>query len=90
MATPSHCQYVHPRSAPPGAATTCPVFLLRFRNSAGGASALIASSALYIGPWYGFKFVLTVFFGCLAMLVVAMLVNNLSSRRRYPTYWLGK
>ncbi|EFJ41869.1 hypothetical protein VOLCADRAFT_119578 [Volvox carteri f. nagariensis] len=56
----------------------------------GGASALIASSALYIGPWYGFKFVLTVFFGCLAMLVVAMVVNNLSARRRYPTYWWGK
>ncbi|GLI70733.1 hypothetical protein VaNZ11_015758, partial [Volvox africanus] len=56
----------------------------------GGASALIASSALYIGPWYGFKFILTVFFGCLAMLVVALVVNNFSSRRRYPTYWMGK
>ncbi|GIL82435.1 hypothetical protein Vretimale_11882 [Volvox reticuliferus] len=56
----------------------------------GGASALIAASAMYIGPWYGFKFILTVFFGCLAMLVVALVVNNLSSRRRYPTYWVGK
>ena len=59
-------------------------------HTAGGASALIAASAPYIGPWQGFKFVLTVFFGCVAMLVVAIPVNNLSSRRRYPTYWMGK
>ncbi|GLC47414.1 hypothetical protein PLESTM_002070600 [Pleodorina starrii] len=64
--------------------------LTRTVHPPGGASALIAASAPYIGPWYGFKFLLTVFFGSVAMLVVALGINNLSARRRYPTYWMGK
>lgn len=65
---------------PPGLASPPP---------AGGATALIAASAHSMGDWYGFKLVLTVFFGSLAMLVVALAINNLPRRRRYPTYWLG-
>lgn len=53
----------------------------------GGATALIAASAHHLGPWRGFQFVLTVFFGSLGMLVVALVVNNLSPQRRYPTFW---
>jgi CBS domain-containing membrane protein len=54
---------------------------------AGGATALIAAAADEIGPWYGFKFVLTAEFGALGMTLVALLVNNLSPRRVYPTFW---
>ncbi len=56
---------------------------------AGGATALIASSLPVIGPWAGFKFVLTILWACVIMLAVAMVVNNISHRRRYPTYWMG-
>ncbi|KAG2501441.1 hypothetical protein HYH03_001224 [Edaphochlamys debaryana] len=55
----------------------------------GGASALIASSVHTLGPDKGFRFLGTVFFGSCAMLAVALVINNLSSRRRYPTYWMG-
>jgi hypothetical protein len=49
---------------------------------AGGATALIAASAEHIGPWRGFKFLLTIMWACAIMLAVALVVNNISTRRR--------
>ncbi len=57
------------------------------RAPAGGATALIAASAQQIGDWAGFKFVLTAVFGAIGMTLVALVVNNLSPRRVYPTFW---
>jgi hypothetical protein len=56
-------------------------------RAAGGATALIAASSPQIGDWYGFKFVLTAVFGAVGMTAVALLVNNLSPLRVYPTFW---
>jgi uncharacterized membrane protein len=43
---------------------------------------LIAASAASIGPWRGFKFLITIAWACVIMLVVALVVNNISTRRR--------
>ncbi len=62
--------------------------LTRTIHPPGGATALIAviggESIHALGYW----FVLTpVALGAGVMLVIALLVNNLSSQRRYPQYW---
>lgn len=59
--------------------------LTRTTHPPGGATALIAASLVHVGPWAGFRFVLTVTFGSLLMLLVALLVNNISPSRR----WIG-
>ena len=55
----------------------------------GGATALIASSARVVGPWHGFRLTASVAAGSAVMCGVAVLVNNLHPRTRYPTYWWG-
>jgi CBS-domain-containing membrane protein len=54
----------------------------------GGATALIAVIGGYeiheLGYWYA---ITPVVLGAIIMLMVALLVNNLSSERRYPQYW---
>jgi hypothetical protein len=40
-------------------------------------------------PWAGFRLILTVFFGSLAMLLVALFTNNLHPKKKYPTFWFG-
>ena len=51
----------------------------------GGATAMIGSERVH---QLGFLFVLSpVAFGALIMLVVALIVNNLISFRRYPVFW---
>ena len=62
--------------------------LTRTLHPPGGATALIAvvggESIHALGYWY----VLTpIALGAVLMLVVALLVNNISSQRRYPQYW---
>ena len=62
--------------------------LTRTLHPPGGATALIAvvggESIHSLGYW----FVLTpIALGAALMLVVALLVNNMSSQRRYPQYW---
>jgi len=53
----------------------------------GGATALIAvTSPTY--KWAGYSFVLVpVLSGSLMMLIVAVIVNNMSNKRRYPLFW---
>ena len=41
-------------------------------------------------PGAGYSLVLTVFLGALAMLAVALLLNNLHPGRRYPSQWVGR
>lgn len=53
----------------------------------GGATALIASSVPVLGAWHGFKFIVTICFDLACMLTVALIVNNISSDRRYPMFW---
>ena len=63
--------------------------LTRSIHPPGGATALIAviggQNIHQLGYWY----VLTpIASGAILMLIVALFINNLSSQRRYPSYWL--
>jgi CBS-domain-containing membrane protein len=53
----------------------------------GGATALIACSMATLPKWHGYSYLVTVAVGSVAMLAIALLVNNLDPRRRYPTFW---
>lgn len=75
-----------------GAAATLAMALTSTTHPPGGATALIgathgAGAAL---PAAGYSLVLAVFLGALAMLVVALLVNNAHPGRRYPSQWVGR
>jgi len=63
--------------------------LTRSIHPPGGATALIAvigSDEIHqMSYWYVIS---PIFSGAVVMLLVALLVNNLSSQRRYPEYWL--
>lgn len=54
----------------------------------GAAAALIAvagsDSVQQLGWWYPF---MPIGAGCIVMLIVAIVVNNLARHRRYPLYW---
>ena len=63
------------------------MMLTRTTHPPGGATALIAATAEHMAPWFGFKFVVAILIGSAALFVIAMLVNNLHLRKRYPTYW---
>lgn len=53
-----------------------------------GATALIVVITNTSFPWAGFQFVLMpVLSGSLILLSVAIVINNLSSDRHYPTRW---
>ena len=56
---------------------------------AGGATAIIASQATPLPPWAGFSFVLVMLVASAGQTVIAILVNNLHGKKRYPTYWFG-
>ncbi len=56
---------------------------------AGGATAIIASQANPLPPWAGFSFILVMLVASAGQTVIAILVNNLHSKKRYPTYWFG-
>ncbi len=71
------------------AAAVIIMHLTRSVHPPGGATALIAviggQNIHELGYWY----VLTpITSGALLMLLVALIVNNLSPQRRYPSYWL--
>ena len=54
----------------------------------GGATALIAVTVRPILPGAHFLYILMpVLTGAVAMLLVALVVNNLSPKRTYPAYW---
>ena len=53
----------------------------------GGATALIVASLDTLPKWHGYSYLITVLIGSLAMQLVALVINNLNPRRRYPTYW---
>lgn len=65
------------------------MLMTRTVHPPGGATALIAvigGEEIYaLGFWYA---VLPVGVGALVMLVIALLVNNISSQRSYPKHWL--
>lgn len=53
----------------------------------GGATALIAIMSPFL-PWAGYQYVfIPILSGCLVMLLVALLINNLSRYRSYPEFW---
>jgi len=58
-----------------------------FSLPAGGATALIACTMSQLPRWHGYSYLVTVGVGSCAMLLVAVVVNNLDPRRRWPTYW---
>lgn len=54
----------------------------------GGATALLAVTTQPLLPGAHFLFiVMPVLTGSLAMLVVALVINNLAPKRTYPTFW---
>lgn len=56
----------------------------------GGATGLICAIQAQLAPAHGFRLVLTVFLGSLALLLVALITNNLHPRKKYPLMWLGR
>ncbi|DBA71574.1 hypothetical protein WJX79_006406 [Trebouxia sp. C0005] len=63
--------------------------LTRTVHPPGGATAIIASQADPLAPWAGFSFVLVILVASAGQTVIALIVNNLHSKKRYPTYWFG-
>ena len=62
--------------------------LTKTTHPPGGATALIAVIGSERVHQLGFLYVLSpVALGALIMLVVALIVNNLTSFRRYPVFW---
>ncbi|MDH5386934.1 MAG: HPP family protein [Gammaproteobacteria bacterium] len=63
--------------------------LTRSIHPPGGATALIAviggQNIHALGYWY---VITPIASGAILMLIVALITNNLSSQRRYPSYWL--
>lgn len=54
----------------------------------GGATALIAVTTYPLLPWANFLFIFVpVLTGSVLMLIIALIVNNLSSHRTYPSWW---
>eukprot|EP00887_Chlorella_sp_A99_P004921 scaffold4.g4921.t1 len=51
----------------------------------GGATALIAANLTTLPKWHGYSYLVTIGVGSLVMQVIALVVNNLNPRRRYPT-----
>lgn len=56
---------------------------------AGGATALIAASAVTPAPWAGWMFLPAVTLSTIVLLIVALLVNNVLTMVSYPRYWWG-
>lgn len=54
----------------------------------GGATALIAANFETLPKWHGYSYLITILVGSLAMQLIALIVNNLHPRRRYPTFWV--
>lgn len=63
--------------------------LTRTVHPPGGATAIIASQANPLPPWAGFSFILVILVASAGMTVIAIVVNNVQAKKRYPTYWLG-
>ena len=62
--------------------------LTKTTHPPGGATALIAVIGSERVHQLGFLYILSpVALGALIMLVVALIVNNLTSLRRYPVFW---
>ena len=71
------------------ATATAVMHLTKTTHPPGGATALIAVIGSERVHQLGFLYVLSpVALGALIMLVVALIVNNLISFRRYPIFWL--
>ncbi|DBB05731.1 hypothetical protein WJX77_012192 [Trebouxia sp. C0004] len=63
--------------------------LTRTVHPPGGATAIIASQASPLPPWAGFSFILVILVASAGQTVIAVVVNNLHTKKRYPTYWFG-
>ena len=54
---------------------------------AGAASLIYASGNAKVKGWYWMFLFFPNLVGCAIMVLVAVLVNNLSSKRKYPQFW---
>jgi CBS domain-containing membrane protein len=52
---------------------------------AGGTALAIGLSSL--GPWEGFQVVVTVIMGSIMFIFLGAIINNLSPKRSYPSFW---
>jgi CBS-domain-containing membrane protein len=55
--------------------------------AAGGATALIACTMSTLPKWHGYSYLVTIAVGSVIMQIIALVVNNIDPRRRYPTFW---
>lgn len=55
----------------------------------GGATALIAASALDPAPGAGYMFLVAIMISTLVMQAIALAVNNTLTTHTYPRYWWG-
>ncbi|GAX72660.1 hypothetical protein CEUSTIGMA_g116.t1 [Chlamydomonas eustigma] len=53
--------------------------------SAGGTALAIGLAPL--GPWDGFQVVITVIFGSIMFILLGLIINNISPKRSYPSFW---
>lgn len=51
----------------------------------GGATALIAGTLTELPKWHGYSYLVTIAVGSVIMQAIALVINNLDPRRRYPT-----
>ncbi|EFN58032.1 hypothetical protein CHLNCDRAFT_142243 [Chlorella variabilis] len=53
----------------------------------GGATALIACTLPTLPKWHGYSYLVTIGVSSIIMQLIALVVNNIDPRRRYPTYY---
>ncbi|CAF0859407.1 unnamed protein product [Adineta steineri] len=57
-------------------------------HAPGGATALTMIMTKTTYPWYGFQYILMpTLSGTTILIIVALIINNLSSKRHYPVTW---
>jgi CBS domain-containing membrane protein len=54
---------------------------------AAAASLIYATGNAKVKGWYWWFLFFPNLVGCVLMLIVAVLVNNLSAKRKYPQFW---
>lgn len=62
--------------------------LTRTLHAPGGATALNVVITTTDFPWHGFQYLLMpTLSGTVILILIAVIINNISSRRHYPTSW---
>ena len=83
--------YIHIQFLAATLSVAVSILLMQFTktlHAPGGATALNVIMTTTEFPWYGFQYLLMpTLSGTIILVLVAVVVNNLSPRRHYPTSW---